>query len=503
VHVTGSGFQDKQPSPAKGGPVPLAHLQELLSHIDPGCDRDQWRNVVAGSRACNVPEDEYGEQRAELVCSWSRGELDKLKRYADELPANYTGDGDVLDVWRTMPPKPNGVGYGTVFNAACAAGYERGPAKPDLAETFKGAKIEEQSTASSSSSKRSRFYPIGEAEMDSLPPPVWILPDVLQEKSAVLIVGIPGGYKSFLVLDLALGIATGKLAWGLRAVQGPVFYAALEGLYGVMGARRKAWKVARQVEGPIADFYAMAAPPLSSQQQCTEFIDQIRLRCDAHADRRRPVLVVLETLNKMLDGQDENSSASASLISKLCTDLIKLFGCTVIVVHHRSDKPGAPDIRGSSGYRGNFDTVISVEADKPTLTATVHVTKQKDAAELEEPLTFQGHTIGPSLVFEPISRAEHREKTEGADRCSKAAVGRALKDLGAYGPPGVTTHVLAEQLLPRSINETEEAWQRQVAAVERLLRRRGKPDKLLDAYAYPGENGARMWYLPFKAEGTK
>ena len=43
------------------------------------------------------------------------------------------------------------------------------------------------------------------------------------------------------------------------------------------------------------------------------------------------------------------------------------------MVHHKSDKAGAADMRGSSGIRANYDTVIRVNADKASKIATVHV----------------------------------------------------------------------------------------------------------------------------------
>jgi putative DNA primase/helicase len=116
----------KEISAATGEPVPIDHLRKLLSYIDPGCDRDAWRNVVAGCCACNVP-DAGEEQVAELVCEWSRGDL-----HGGKQPANYSGDDEVREVQRTMPPKAGGVGYGTVLTAARAGGYDGPPARPSL-----------------------------------------------------------------------------------------------------------------------------------------------------------------------------------------------------------------------------------------------------------------------------------------------------------------------------------------------------------------------------------
>ena len=68
---------------------------------------------------------------------------------------------------------------------------------------------------------------------------------------------------------------------------------------------------------------------------------------------------------------NEDASSSAALVSNLCDRLVEEFGCSVIVIHHKSDKVAAAEVRGSSGYRGNFDSFVSVEADRPSKTCTV------------------------------------------------------------------------------------------------------------------------------------
>ena len=187
-----------------------------------------------------------------------------------------------------------------VLNAYKYAENEPGAyATPPMAETFGEAvaklKLEP-------APKRSRFFPLGEEEMNNLPPARWIVKDVLQEKKTALWVGETQSYKSFMALELALAIATGTGTFGVKPVQGPTFYAALEGLHGVMGDRRKAWRMARGITGKITDFYAMPAPTVTNDADREEFIDQIRSRCASRPDGRMPVLIVLETLNKMLDG---------------------------------------------------------------------------------------------------------------------------------------------------------------------------------------------------------
>ena len=275
-----------------------------------------------------------------------------------------------------------------------------------------------------------------------------------------------------------------------------MFYAALEGLYGVMGDRRKAWCIVRGVEDGAPNFHALPAPLVFAEEERADFIEQIRLRCAARADRQMPRLIVLETYSKMIPGQNEDSSGVAAVVHKFCAELVETFGCSVIMVHHKSDKAGAADIRGSSGIAANFDTVIRVSADKTTKTATVAVRKHKDAPERETPWHLQGHAVGPSLVFQPITAAEHKEKVKGTDPLARQAVGAALMQLKAIGEKGrVTTTVLARTLFPHQPDQSEPDWLTVTTNATRRLNERAGGS--LDVYAHKGAAGTpTWWYLP-------
>lgn len=104
------------PSAAKGDPLQIKHVGDLLDYIDPDCSRDVWIKVIAGMRACNCPEDADGNLRLDIVDTWSaRGE-------------KYLDRADVSEVWNTMPPKVDGVGYGTLYHLAREGGYCGAPA---------------------------------------------------------------------------------------------------------------------------------------------------------------------------------------------------------------------------------------------------------------------------------------------------------------------------------------------------------------------------------------
>jgi hypothetical protein len=114
--------------------------------------------------------------------------------------------------------------------------------------------------------------------------------------------------------------------------------------------------------------------------------------------------------------------------------------------------------------------------------------KQKDADKRETPLTFEGKSVGRSLVFQETTPAEHKILAGTDDRYDGKAIGKVLAALGAYGlENGVTSRVLAAQMFPESNTDADRG--------ERRLRTLAK--KTLVAYAT--DTGREvLWCLPAK-----
>lgn len=301
--------------------------------------------------------------------------------------------------------------------------------------------------------RRSRFHLEDENEQENTPDPIWLIKDLIQEGTTVLLVGTSGSFKSFLALDLALGIAAGVETFGTTPARGPTIYAALEGKRAIKKARRHAWRLARSVEGPIKDFYVTTAPMIALDEEVQEFGDEIRKRCGD----RNPYLIVIDTTTKSMAGLNENDAQDVGRFIRFCDSLTETFGCAVIAIHHKSDKPGASDLRGSSAFRAGFNTTLEVEANRANRAVAVRVKQHKDADERETPWTFQGKIIGGSLVFFPTTIDEHEGLTRQHDFFDAGKVGAALQQLGAFGEDkGVSTQVLASVLIPPQQNETPE-----------------------------------------------
>ncbi len=94
-------------------------------------------------------------------------------------------------------------------------------------------------------------------DLANLPPPEYLLDDFIRKGGFNVLFGPSGGGKSFLALDWALCIATGRPFYGQQVEQGGVVYIAAEGASG-LHQRIEGWRLARGADEEIADFRVVA-----------------------------------------------------------------------------------------------------------------------------------------------------------------------------------------------------------------------------------------------------
>lgn len=334
---------------------------------------------------------------------------------------------------------------------------------------------------------RSRFYFKDDSEFENEPDPLWLVKELLTERSTALLFGPTQSYKSFIALSIGLGISARKPVFGGETLGGKVFYCALEGRSHLRKAIR-AWKLANDVSAN-PDFYLGRAPIVGFQDEIKDFLSEIQSRCAGQSPR----LIIIDTLTKSMAGLNENDAKDAGQFIQFCDGLVETFGCSVMVIHH-SGKDAERGARGSSAFHAGFDTVIEIRAKRENKAVEIHVRKHKDAEERTEPFTFEGRVVGPSLYFSATTPKEHHTLTHEESEFSPRKTGAALQKLGAYGAEkAVTTAVLSIELTERHAAMTEEDYQNALARTSRALHRAGKD--FLEAYTVRVAK-ALKWCLP-------
>ena len=208
-------------------------------------------------------------------------------------------------------------------------------------------------------------------------PTDWLIKDYLETDSLSVIYGPPANGKSFVALDWAACIATGKDWHGQRVKQGAVFYLVGEGFNGI-ARRLAAWELLNKQDVENAPlFVSDRAAILTDQLAVQETMSAIQAMVEESGET--PVLFLIDTLARNFQGNENSQEDMGRFITHV--DAIKAhFNCSVMIVHH-SGKDGDKGARGSSALKGAVDTEyqcsITESGDKKV--TTVKNTKMKES----------------------------------------------------------------------------------------------------------------------------
>lgn len=184
-----------------------------------------------------------------------------------------------------------------------------------------------------------------------VPPPGWILDNVLQMGGLNAVIGDSGSGKSAVVLDLLCTIAAGVGSWhGTPCASFPVVYVAGEGFSGAV-ARARSWE---KVNGhDVGDRLYIVNEPISLTDTSGAW--------GALAYYARQVgagMIVVDTLARSTGGLDENSAGDMSAAVKVFDKLRTTTGASVVMVHHTTR--GTSHARGSTSLKGALDSEVLV-----------------------------------------------------------------------------------------------------------------------------------------------
>ncbi|MGY3555650.1 helicase RepA family protein [Williamsia sp. R60] len=209
-------------------------------------------------------------------------------------------------------------------------------------------------------------------DLDNLPGPEPLLGTLLFRKSLVVLAGAPGSFKSFVALDWAASVATGKPWQGHASERGTVLYLVGEGDAG-FPKRIRAWELAHN-KGAKAPIKSFPRPMALHKPEDPETKGMV-----ASIVRRTPDLVVIDTLARYTPGMNENSAEDMGRFIQVASRIKDETGACVLVIHHTTKDGGVE--RGSSALRGASDGLLMMETpNKSRRTVTLVVDRAKDEA---------------------------------------------------------------------------------------------------------------------------
>lgn len=219
-----------------------------------------------------------------------------------------------------------------------------------------------------------RFELVPVSHLLKQPAPLrWLIDGHLLPDSVNLLFGDPAAGKSLIAIDWAACITTGREWYGNSTTPGPVVYIAGEGHFGI-SRRLKAWAIHHDAEEQLDGsplLVSKAGAPFTDPQAVELIIEAVDAIVATHG---KPVLLVIDTLHRNMNGDENSAQDIGDFIRGI--DTIRLrYGCAILVVHHsgHGDKGRS---RGSSSIKGAVDTEIALDVTGEARTLTC--TKMKD-----------------------------------------------------------------------------------------------------------------------------
>lgn len=257
--------------------------------------------------------------------------------------------------------------------------------------------------------------------------------NLIRQGTTGQIFGHSGAGKTFIALDMALNISTGKDWIGNKCKQGMVFYFVGEGWAGFKH-RIKAWETANGTPDTKLFHYTQSVISFEGTElkAAADELKLIELRTG-----HKVALIVIDTLARHLDGDENNSHEISKFINKVDGLRSAFPGSSAIIVHH-SGHGKDNRARGSSALRAAMDFEINCNNNVLTFT------KMKDGAQ-PEPINFKLDVVelDTNDSGEPVTSCVVNYGNEPEHSSKKARTGSADVKLSDHERIAVKGLVLA------------------------------------------------------------
>ncbi len=241
----------------------------------------------------------------------------------------------------------------------------------------------------------------------------WLIEQVWGEAGVGVIGGEPKSFKTFLALDMAVAVASGRPCLRTYAVPrpGPVLLFAAE-------------DAAPQIRGRLEGICRAAGTELAPLPIHLIVEDQVLL--DEEEDRAalveavqdvQPRLLILDPFVRLHRGADENSAGTVAPLLGFLRSVQRRFGTAVAVVHHTRKARGATragqSLRGSSDFHawGDSNLYLVRHAEGPRL--TIEHRSAPSYADLPLEVRHEGGRIS-------LARVEPGVRTPGSEAAARS-----------------------------------------------------------------------------------
>ncbi len=287
------------------------------------------------------------------------------------------------------------------------------------------------------------------SEMIAMPEPGWLIKGLLMRTTSALLFGPSNSFKSFMAIDVACCIGTGR-SWHGNPVThpGPVLYVATEGGPGIGRLRVPGWMDAHNIPAEDREKAVFLYPQEISLDDDAA-VDLLLTACANNQAERMwsPVetwtqktpagsfrLVVIDIFGASMSGPETSDETARPWVRNL-NRIMREVGCAVLVVAHTG---WATELRARmhTHFWGSFDTRLKAEGDKAALTTSLTVDRHKDADStgtwgfrMTVVPAIAGNTTLVPLLADDVKAGQGR-RASGKPAVALQALSEALIDKG-------------------------------------------------------------------------
>lgn len=209
----------------------------------------------------------------------------------------------------------------------------------------------------------------------------WLVEGLAPKNGLIILGGLPGLGKSWMLHDLAIACATGDKWLGhFTTTQTPVLYVDEESSDTLLRSRFSSLLSARKLEADTLGIHLLVGEGLKLDKPRS--VEHLKAELKA----TKPGLVIFDSLIRLHSGE-ENSATDISRVFEVVKKLSREFGCTILFADHQR-KPGPHEfaansmqLRGSGDKAGVMDSVLMLSKNREGSLVVDH-TKSRHAKAL-------------------------------------------------------------------------------------------------------------------------
>ncbi len=255
---------------------------------------------------------------------------------------------------------------------------------------------------------RTSLRPISVTELLQRSTPKWLVRGLLLERALGVVFGASGSGKTFAVLDLAGSISRAVPWFGRRVRAGGVIIVAAEGH---LKLRVEAYIVHHKLDVDTLRRLRIVPATVNLLRPESGDLDTLIMEIKhAAQEMEGVVLVVLDTLNSMMPGGNENASEDMGAMIAAARRIMIAVDCAVLYVHH-CGKDETKGSRGHSSLKAAVDCELQVSGEGDRL---LEATKVRDGES--------GQRFGFLLEAVDLGLAQDRDPEADRDERVRSCV---------------------------------------------------------------------------------